>query len=280
MKSNKKTQSLGTLLQQFFTHYLQEQRDVSQCTVASYRDTFRLLLLFVEQELGRRPAELRLTDLNSKLVLSFLSYLETDRHNTARTRNTRLAGIRSFMHFVSLKEPLALADCEQILAIPIKRYERPLIGYLLREEINAILKAPDENTWSGQRDRVMFTTLYNTGARVSELIRMRVSDLTIGDTSALCIHGKGRKLRTVPIWKSTVRQLRQWIDINAITDDMVLFPNRKGQQMTRTGITDRLMLATRKAMIDCATLNKRRVTPHIVRHALRVNLSSDNASLS
>lgn len=272
MKSANKTQTLGTLLQQFFTHYLQEQRDVSQCTVAAYRDTFRLLLGFTEKTLGRRPAELALAELDATLVLAFLEYLEKERHNTARTRNSRLAGIRSFMHFVSLKEPQALVTCEQVLAIPVKRYERPLIGYVSREEIKAILQAPDENTWSGKRDSVLFATMYNTGARVSELIRMRVSDLTISESAVIRIHGKGRKLRSVPIWKSTARQLKQWLAFAALANDQVLFPNRKGAQMTRTGITDRLMLATRRASTHCLSLNEQRVTPHIVRHSTAMHL--------
>jgi site-specific recombinase XerD len=280
MKSANKTQTLGTLLQQFFTHYLQEQRDVSQCTVASYRDTFRLLLGFTEKELGRRPAELALADLDAKLVLAFLEYLEKGRHNTARTRNSRLAGIRSFMHFVSLKEPQALAACEQVLAIPVKRYERPLIGYVSREEIKAILQAPDENTWSGQRDRVLFATMYNTGARVSELIRMRVSDLTISETTAIRIHGKGRKLRSVPIWKSTARQLKQWLAVSALANDQALFPNRKGAQLTRTGITDRLMLATRQAATNCLSLSEQRVTPHIVRHSTAMHLLQSGVDIT
>lgn len=280
MKSVNKTPTLGTLLQQFFTHYLQEQRDVSPCTVASYRDTFRLLLGFAEKELGRRPAELALESLDADLVLSFLEYLEKDRHNTTRTRNSRLAGIRSFIHFVSLKEPQALAACEQILAIPVKRYERPLIGYVSRQEITAILQAPAEDTWSGRRDRVLFATMYNTGARVSELIRMRVSDLTISETTTLRIHGKGRKLRSVPIWKSTARQLKQWLVFAALENDQALFPNRKGQPMTRTGITNRLMLATKQAASTCLSLNKQHVTPHIVRHSTAMHLLQSGVDIT
>ena len=274
------TPTLGTLLQQFFTHYLQEQRDVSPCTVASYRDTFRLLLGFADKELGRRPAELALENLNADLILSFLEYLEKDRHNATRTRNSRLAGIRSFVHFISLKEPQAVAACEQILAIPVKRYERPLIGYISRQEITAILQAPDENTWSGQRDRVLFATMYNTGARVSELIRMRVSDLSINETTVIRIHGKGRKLRSVPIWKSTARQLKQWLAVSALTNDQALFPNRKGTPMTRTGITNRLMLATKQAASDCPSLQKQRVTPHIVRHSTAMHLLQSGVDIT
>jgi len=272
MKSVDNIQSVGTLLQQFFTQHLQEQRNVSQCTVAAYRDTFRLLLNFADKELGKRPAELTLADLDAKLVLAFLDYLEKERNNTIRTRNSRLASIRSFMHFVSFKEPQAIAICGQVLAVPVKRYERPLIGYVSREEIQAILQAPDENTWSGQRDRVLFATMYNTGARVSELIGMRVSDLTISESAAIRIHGKGRKLRTVPIWKSTARQLKQWLTVAALAHDQSLFPNRRGVQLTRTGITDRLTLATQRAATTCASLNGQRVTPHIVRHSTAMHL--------
>ena len=280
MNSINETPTLGTLVQQFFTHYLQEQRDVSPCTVASYRDTFRLLLGFAEKELGRRPAELVLDSLDADLILSFLEYLEKDRHNTTRTRNSRLASIRSFMHFVSLKEPHALATCEQILAIPVKRYERPLIGYVSREEITAILQAPAEDTWSGQRDRALFATMYNTGARVSELIRMRVSDLTISETTNLRIHGKGRKLRSVPIWKSTAHQLKQWLVFAALENNQALFPNRKGHPMTRTGITNRLMLATKQAARTCLSLNKQRVTPHIVRHSTAMHLLQSGVDIT
>lgn len=280
MKSTKNAQTLGTLLQQFFTHYLQEQRDVSQCTVASYRDTFRLLLNFAEKKLGRRPVELALPDINATLVLGFLEYLEKDRNNTARTRNSRLAGIRSFMHFVSLKDPQAVAACEQVLAIPVKRYERPLIGYVSREQIKAILNAPDDNTWSGQRDRALFATMYNTGARVSELIRMRVSDLTIGESAVIRIHGKGRKLRSVPIWKSTARQLKQWLAVAALANDQALFPNRKGVQMTRTGITDRLMRASQQASTNCVSLSDHRVTPHIVRHSTAMHLLQSGVDIT
>lgn len=280
MNSVDKTLTLGTLLQQFFTHYLQEQRDVSQCTVIAYRDTFRLLLGFAHKELGLRPAELKLADIDAKLILAFLDHLEKDRHNTARTRNSRLAGVRSFMHFVSLKEPQALAACEQILAIPVKRYDRPLIGYISREEIKAILQAPDENTWSGLRDRVLFATMYNTGARVSELIRMRVSDFTLSETAVIRIHGKGRKLRSVPIWKSTARQLKHWLAFANLSNEQVLFPNRNGVQLTRTGITDRLMLATQKSATICQSLNNKRVTPHIVRHSTAMHLLQSGVDIT
>ena len=168
----------------------------------------------------------------------------------------------------------------QILTIPPKRYERPLIGYLSRQQVKAILVAPDESTWSDKRDRVLLSTLYNTGARVSELIRIRVSDLTIGDTSTQRIHGKGRKLRTVPIWKNTEKQLRQWMEVNTLTENMILFPNRKSQQLTRTGITDRLMLATQRAAIHCTSLKDRRVTPHIIRHSTAMHLLQSGVDIT
>ncbi len=192
-------------------------------TRAAYRDAFRLFFEFAESQLQRRPAQLELNDISVSIVLSFLTYLEDTRMNTTRTRNSRLAAIRLFMHYVSMKEPTALAATEQILTIPVKRYERPLIGFLSREQIEAILESPNEKAWSGRRDRVMFATLYNTGARISELTSMRVSDVVLAPNASVQIHGKGRKLRSVPLWKNTARQLRHWLEFSKQTVDH--FPN-------------------------------------------------------
>ncbi|MCB1741348.1 MAG: site-specific integrase, partial [Gammaproteobacteria bacterium] len=158
---------LGTLLQRFFVEYLLNQRGASARTIAAYRDTFRLLLEFLVRALGKHPDALSLADLSAPHVLDFLAYLEAERHNCPRSRNARLAAIRSFMRYVALRDPAFLASTEPVLAIPMKRFERPLVGFLAREHIEALLVAPDPSTWSGRRDRAMFATLYNTGARVS-----------------------------------------------------------------------------------------------------------------
>src|ERR1039457_4762993 len=161
-----------------------QQQHVTARTVTAYRDTFRLLLGFAHRQLGKRPSDVTLEDLNPTFILEFLRHLEVSRHNCARSRNARFAAIRSFMEYVSFEEPSALALAQSVLAIPMKRFEQPLVGFLSREHIEAILAAPHASTWPGQRDRVMLTTLYNTGARVSELIGMRISDLTLEPTAS------------------------------------------------------------------------------------------------
>lgn len=179
MNSQPTTVRLGSLLQQFFLERLMQQRHASGCTIAAYRDCLRLLLAFAEQRLGKRPANLALQDLNATFVLEFLEHLEKHRHNSIRTRNARFAAIRAFMHYAGTKEPTALDIAQSVLAIPLKRFERRLVGFLSRKQIQAILDAPAPDTWTGRRDRVMFSTLYNTGARVSELPRLLLSSSSV-----------------------------------------------------------------------------------------------------
>jgi len=280
MSDVNRCETLGVLLQNFFTQYLQAQRQVSQCTIAAYRDTFRLLLVFAEQSLHRPPAKLTLHDLDRALVLSFLSHLEQVRQNSVRTRNSRLTAIRSFMHYVSLQEPSLLATCSQVLAIPVKKFERPLIGYLTREQIEAILNAPNGSTWSGHRDRVMFATMYNTGARVSEVINMRGADLSAPPEVSLRIHGKGRKLRTVPLWNDTAAQLRRWISVASIGAADPLFPNRTGAYLTRAGASHRLAEAAAVAANTCQSLVGVKPTPHLIRHSTAMHLLQSGVDIT
>jgi integrase/recombinase XerD len=272
MKTSTFTPKLGSVLQQFFVERLIQQRHASGCTVAAYRDCFRLLLGFAERRLRRRPVELTLQDLDASLVLDFLSYLEKQRHNSARSRNARFAAIRSFMQYAGLKEPAAMAVTQSVLAIPMKRFERPLVGFLTRDQIRAILTAPDGRTWAGQRDRVMFTTLYNTGARVSELIAMRVMDFELSTGPGVLIHGKGRKERSVPLWLATAAQIRQWLRAHPRAPEDPMFPSRSGTMLTRTSVTERLQLATNLAANTHPELTKRRVSPHIFRHSIAMHL--------
>jgi len=239
--------NFGILLQQFFLERLIQQRHASTRTIESYRDSFRRLLSFAERRLRKRPTALVLEDLTAAFVLEFLEHLEKERHNSIRSRNARLAAIRSFMHYVALKEPGALALTQSVLAIPMKRFERPLIGFLSREHIQAILEAPDSTTWSGQRDRVMLATLYNTGARISELIGMRVADLSFEAGPAIHIRGKGRKDRQVPLWPRTARQLKRWLRQYPRAPDQPLFANRSGDALTRIGVTPQTRRAQRRS---------------------------------
>ena len=230
------SQSFPVLLQRFFVQRLMQQQHVTARTVTAYRDSFRLLLGFAHRQLGKRPSDMALHDLNPTFILAFLKDLEVDRHNCARSRNARFAAIRSFMEYVSFEEPSALALAQSVLAIPMKRFEQPLIGFLSREHIEAILAAPDANTWTGQRDRVMLTTLYNTGARVSELIGMRMSDLTLEPTAWVRIRGKGGKERSVPLWSDTAKELKRWLGQYPRTPEQPLFPSRSGAPLTRIGL--------------------------------------------
>ena len=264
--------SFSRLLQQFFVERLMQQLQASPCTVAAYRDTFRLLLAFVHRELGKQPSDLVIEDLSAALVLDFLRYLEVERHNCARSRNARFAAIRSFMEYVAFQEPSALAIVQTVLAIPMKRFETPLIGFLSREHIEAILTAPDQNTWAGQRDRVMFATLYNTGARASELIGMQIGDLTLDPSASVRIRGKGRKKRSLPLWRDTAAQLKCWLREYPRAPEQPLFPSRSGGTLSRIGLTERLKLAAKCAARQYPELEKRPIFPHLVRHSIAMHM--------
>ena len=272
--------NFASLLQKFFTERMIQQKNASPKTISSYRDTFRLFLQFAQRRLRKPPAEIELTDLNTSLVSSFLDHLEIDRHNTIRSRNARFAALRSFLNFAGFKAPAALGTIGAVLAIPMKRFERRLVGYLSREEIEALLNAPDPGTWCGQRDRVMLAVLYNTGARVSELIGMTVGDVVLDRSSSIRIHGKGRKERTVPLWRTTATQIRLWLRQNQRPPDHALFPNRTGGPMTRTGVADRLKLAVATAATGCPELRKRRISPHIVRHATAMHMLQSGVDIT
>jgi len=203
-----------------------------------------------------------LGDPRGPLMLAFLNYLENNRHNKIRSRNARFAAIRSFMHFAALTEPSALQVVQRVLSIPMKRFDKPLLGFLSRDEMQAILDAPDVTTWCGHRDRAMFTALYNTGGRVSEITGLRVADVVLDGCAAVHIHGKGRKERSVPLWRVTVTEIRKWMARTQARPDQPLFPGWSGTRMTRPAVTARLQLAVKKAALVCPQLAKRDITPH------------------
>lgn len=270
----------ATLLQDFFCHRLIQQRRVSPHTVKSYRDTFRLLLHFANKRLRKQITKFNLTDFDAPLILAFLDHLETQRQNSIRSRNARLAAIRSFMHFAGLQAPEALPVVQQILAIPMKRFERPALGHLSRTEIEALLMAPDPNTWSGRRDRILLTVLYNTGARVSEIIAIKRSDVECERCTAVHLQGKGRKERVVPLWKRTTQQLREWLFSLASASHQPLFPNRFGHPLTRSGIEKRLQAAAAAAGQQCVSLKTKKVSPHILRHTTAMHLLQSGVDLT
>jgi integrase/recombinase XerD len=272
MKAQHLKNSFPTLLQQFFLDRLIQQRNVSKQTVAAYRDSFCLLLRFAQHHLGKKPEQIELVDLDAPLILAFLNSLENERHNKIRTRNARFAAIRSFMHFAALKAPEALPVIQRVLAIPMKRFDKPLLGFLSRDEVHAILDAPDTTTWCGHRDRVMFCMFYNTGGRVSEITGLQVADVLLDGCAAVRIHGKGRKERSVPLWRNTATEIRRWLARTHGKPDQPLFSGWSGTRMTRPAVTARLRLAVRRAAKVCPQLGQRNVTPHTIRHSTAMHM--------
>jgi len=261
--------SFPMLLQRFFVEHLSQHRAVSPRTIAAYRDTFRLLLRFAEAKIAKPPTAISLADLNAKLLLAFLDHLEKERDNGVRSRNARLAALRSFLKYAAHHDLGALQVIEQALAIPMKKFERPMLGFLTRPEMQAILDAPDAGTWTGQRDRAFFTLMYNTGARVSEVIDLRVADVIVDGQAVAHLHGKGRKERSVPLWRSTAALIRNWHRrSDGVIGESFLFPNRKGGKMTRSNVTQRLALAVAGAAKRYPGLGSRPISPHTVRHYL------------
>jgi integrase/recombinase XerD len=272
--------SIAPLLQGFFRERLVGQRNASPSTIAAYRDTFRLLLRFVEGRVRRPAASLTIDDLTTQLVLAFLDYLECDRGNTIRTRNARLAAVRSFAAYVGHQEPAALVQAQRLLTIPMKRYPRPVLGHLSREEMQALLDAPDAATWSGRRDRALFATMYNTGARVSEAIGLDLGHVHFDRSPRVQLQGKGRKERAVPLWNSTTRALRGWIRECASPPDAPLFPDRSGRRITRSGVARRLALAVQTAAAACPSIRQQRISPHTIRHTTAMHLLESGNDIS
>ncbi len=275
---NKSTSpTFATLVQEFFTDYMVQQRALSPRTVASYRDTFVLLLRFAEQQLGKAPVSVQLTDINAKFLAAFLDHLEGERHNSARSRNIRLAAVRSFLKFAARRDLANLRVIEQALAVPMKRFDRKMVGFLPREQMLAVIDVPTQ-TWIGQRDRLLLTLMFNTGARVSEIIGVRVADVVLGPTSSIRLHGKGRKQRSLPLWKTVARAVRDWLHVNPqLQADAALLPRRDGKPMTRANVAQRLKLAVKAATTKYPDLAKMAVTPHIVRHSTAMNLLQSGA---
>lgn len=274
------TTDLARLLQGFFCQRLIQQRNVSHQTVCSYRDSFRLLLRFSEQQLGKAAADLHLVDLDASLILAFLNHLESQRHNCIRSRNTRLAAIRSFLHYAALQEPAALAGIQQVLAIPLKRFDRSMVRHLTLVEMQAILDAPDKTIWSGRRDYSLLITLYNSGARVSEIISLRRVDFESTRGQAIHLHGKGRKERVIPLWKHTVRSLKAWLPQIGPEPQQPLFPNRFGLMLSRSGVESRLRMAVTNAIERCPSLKNKTISPHVIRHTTAMHLLQAGVDLS
>jgi integrase/recombinase XerD len=264
--------SFAALVQSFFTEHLTQQRAMSPRTVATYRDGFVLFLDFATVQLHKQPTTMRLQDITPALILTFLDHLERDRGNAVRTRNARLAALRAFLKFAGHRDVDALHVVEQALGVPMKRFERPMLGFLSREEMLAIIGKPGPN-WTTQRDHLLVHMLYNTGARVSEIIGVRLADVVLDGAACVHLHGKGRKQRTMPLWRSTVKAVRAWLRLNpALVSTSALLPNRDGHQMTRANVTQRLALAVAAATPAMPSLRDHRISPHTVRHTTAMHL--------
>jgi len=259
--------SFPTLVQAFFVEYLTQQRALSPQTIAAYRDALVLFLEFAQSQLGNAPVAMTLAEITPELIMAFLDHREQQRHNCVRSRNARLAALRSFLKFAGRRDVASLQVVERALGIPVKRFERPMFSYLSPEEMLAVMDAPPA-TWVGQRDHLLFQLLYNTGARVSEITQIKVGDVIL-DEHAACVHlhGKGRKQRSVPLWRSTVKTLRTWIKRNPPLDPgSPLLPNRNGNTMTRTNASLRLAAAVATATKVYPELANRSISPHTIRH--------------
>jgi len=264
--------NLPSLLQSFFTHRLMAQRKASPHTIASYRDTFRLLLQFAQTRLRKAPSELALGNLDASLIGAFLDDLEKRRRNGARSRNLRLTAVRSFFRYAALEAPTDAAVIQRVLAIPNQRQPRALVGFLTRPEIDALLAAPNPKTWLGRRDHAFLLTAVQTGLRLSEMTALRQEDISLGAGAYVHCHGKGRKERCTPLAKATVSVLKAWIREQGRDDSKILFPSMRGGRLSAVGVQHMVARHVATARERCPTLRKKRVSPHVLRHAAAMEL--------
>ena len=264
--------ALAPTLQAFFTERLIAQRQASPHTIAAYRDTFRLLLVFVQQETGIAPHNLDIDDVDATVIAAFLDHLERDRGNSARTRNHRLAAVHSLYHYAALRHPEHAATIARVMAIPAKRYDRRIVNYLTEPEATALLAAPDRNRWIGRRDHALMTLAVQTGLRVSELTALRCRDVNLTSAPHVQTLGKGRKERITPLTKHTANVLRAWMRERSGTPDDPLFPTSRGRALSRDAVALRIAKHAAAASVASATLATKTVTPHVLRHTTGMNL--------
>lgn len=263
---------LPALLQGFFTDRLTSQRQASGHTIAAYRDTFRLLLAFATETLGQSPSDLALEDLDATVIGEFLDHLQKRRGNSARTRNARLAAIRSFYSYVALTEPACSLICQRVLAIPNMRHEKRPIEFLSRNEIDALLAAPSLSTSTGRRDRALLLLAVQTGLRVSEIIGLRCADVVLGTGAHVRCTGKGRKERSTPLRKDVAKTMRAWIEECHGRDEDHLFISTRRGPLSRDAIEHLVAKHVETAARNCHTLARKRVTPHVLRHSAAMAL--------
>jgi site-specific recombinase XerD len=268
----KPTATLAFLLESFFTQRLMNQRQASPHTISSYRDTFRLLLQFTQRRLNKPPSQLTFEEIDAPLVAAFLESLEKSRGISARSRNLRLTAIRSFFRYAACEEPSRSSQIQRVLAIPSKRHTRPLVHFLERPEIDALLGAPDQTTWFGRRDHAVLLVAVQTGLRVSELTGLQRSDVILGTGAHVRCTGKGRKERCTPLTKTTVAVLKAWLAEPPRRNTEMLFPSARGGHLSTDSLEDLLDKHVAAAGRTCSSLCKKRVTPHVLRHTSAMEL--------
>ena len=254
------------LLQAFFTERLLQQRRASPHTVTAYRNTFRLLLRFAAERLGRAPSRLVLTDLDPAFIGEFLNHLESRRGNCARSRNARLAALHAFFRYVAFTDPAHSLLCQRILAIPSKRFARGIVEFLSEEEADALLAAPDLATWIGRRDHALLLVAVQTGLRVSELTALRRQDVTFGTGAHVRCFGKGRKLRCTPLRRDVIKVLEAWLRELPQELDKPVFPSSRGGRMSEDAVEGLVARHIAVACQRCQSLKSKRITPHTLRH--------------
>jgi site-specific recombinase XerD len=263
---------LAPTLQAFFCDRLSKQRHASPRTIIAYRDTFRLLLCFLQQQTGKQPSRLDFEDLDAPTILAFLEHLEHDRGNSPRTRNARLAALRSMFAYAALRHPEHAELIARVIAIPQKRHDKPLVAFLTEAEIKALLAAPDRSTWIGRRDHTLLATAIQTGLRVSELTGLNCSDVTLGVSGCVQCLGKGRKARQTPLTTSTQKLLSSWLRERAGHPNDPLFPTSTGARLTRDAIARRITKHAATAERRCPSLHGKQLTPHTLRHTSAMQL--------
>ena len=272
--------ALAPTLEAFFTERLIGQRHASTHTVAAYRDAWRLLLRFVRDRTGKEPSQLDLADLDATVIGEFLDQLESERHNSARTRNARLAAIRSFFHYAAFRHPEHAALIARVLAIPTKRCRRTEVSYLTTPELDALVGAPDASTWTGRRDHALLDVASTTGLRVSELTGLRNRDVELGSGAHVRCTGKGRKDRATPLSKQTVAVLKVWMRERGGGPDDPLFPSMRGTALSRGAVEELVARHTATAVRRCPSLRTKHPTPHVLRHSCAMELLRSKVDVS
>ena len=260
------------LLTRFFSQRLMQQRQASPHTISSYRDTFRLLLQFAKVRLGKEPSRLAWEDVDAPLISAFLDDLQEHRGIGARSRNLRLTAIRSFFSYAAYELPDRAEQIQRVLAIPAKRYPHEQVHYLSRQEIDALLAAPDQNNWSGRRDHAWLLLAVQTGLRLSELTGLTHEDTHLGAGAYVHVLGKGRKERCTPLTKQTTAVLQAWLKEPALGEGHILFPNRRGGRLSNDGVQYLLAKHAATASEVCPSLRSKRVSPHVLRHSAAMEL--------